>query len=127
MTKARAFRTFRFALRNSFWRRTFMTAGLIALVGALALGAAAPGLAAHSPALGSAGNAAPAGNASHTPSTPATAEVRPQEGEEEAAPDPQYAERDTSTDNTWIILGVVMMIVLTVLGFGLAALGLSAE
>ena len=105
-----------------------MTAGLIALVGALALGAAAPGLAAHSPALGSAGHAAPAGNASHAPSTPATAEVRPQEGEEEgAAPDPQYAERDTSTDNTWIILGVVMLIVLTVLGFGLAALGLSAE
>lgn len=124
MTKARAFRTVPIALRSSFWRRTFVTAGLIALVGALALGAAAPGLAAHSPALGS---AAPAGNAAQAPSTPATADVRPQEGEEEAAPDPQYAERDTSTDNTWIVLGVVMMIVLTVLGFGLAALGLSAE
>ncbi len=127
MTKARAFRTVPIALRSSFWRRTFVTAGLIALVGALALGAAAPGLAAHSPAMGSAGSAAPAGNAAQAPSTPATAEARPQEGEEEAAPDPQYAERDTSSDNTWIVLGVVMMIVLTVLGFGLAALGLSAE
>lgn len=96
-------------------------AGLLALVGMLALGSAVPGLAAHSPTLGS---AAPAGNAAATPSTPtAAADVRPQEGED----DPQYAERDTSTDNTWIIIAVVLMIVLTVLGFALAGLGLSAE
>ena len=125
MTGARTGRTFRFALRTSFWQRTFVVAGLVALMGVLALGSATPGLAAHSPAMG---QGAPAGSASEAPSTPTTTNPRPQEGDEEAtANDPQYAERDTSTDNTWIILAVVMMIVLTVLGFGLAALGLSAE
>ncbi len=124
MTEARARRTFRFAVGTSFWTRTFVVAGLIALVGALALGSAAPGFAAHAPAMG---NAAPAGNSVEAPHTPTTAEVRPQEGEEAAADDPQYAERDTSSDNTWIVLAVVMLIVLTVLGFALAGLGLSAE
>lgn len=125
MTEARAFRTFRFALRTVFWQRTFVVAGLLALVGVLALGSATPGLAAHSPAPG---NAASAGNASQAPATPTTTNAPAQEGEEEPAEnDPQYAERDTSTDNTWIILAVVMMIVLTVLGFALAGLGLSAE
>ena len=124
MTEARARRTFRIVLRTSFWKRTFVVAGLIALMGGLALGSAVPGLAAHSPAMG---NAAPAGNSVEAPRTPTTAEVRPQEGEEEAENDPQYAERDTSSDSTWIILAVVMMIVLTVLGFVLAGLGLSAE
>jgi hypothetical protein len=99
--------------------------GLLALVGVLALGSAATGLAAQAPAMG---HGAPAGNASEAPSTPTTTTVRPQEGEEEPAEDdPQYSERDTSSDNTWIVLAVVMLIVLTVLGFGLAALGLSAE
>ena len=125
MTEARARRTFRFALRTSFWQRTFVIAGLLALVGVLALGSAAPSLAAHSPALG---NGAPAGNASEAPRTPTTNQVRPQEGEEEPAEDdPQYSERDTSSDNTWIVIAVVLMIVLTVLGFVLAGLGLSAE
>ena len=125
MTEAPPFRTFRFALGTCFWQRTLVVAGLLALVGVLALGSAAPGMAAHSPSMG---NAASAGNASVAPSTPTTSEVRPQEGEEEPAEnDPQYSERDTSTDNTWIVLAVVMMIVITVLGFGLAALGLSAE
>ena len=125
MTEAPPFRTFRFALGTSFRQRTLVVAGLLALVGVLALGSAAPGMAAHSPSMG---NAASAGNASVAPSTPTTSEVRPQEGEEEPAEnDPQYSERDTSTDNTWIVLAVVMMIVITVLGFGLAALGLSAE
>jgi len=125
LTEARAFRTFRFALRTSFWQRTLVMTGLLALVGVLAIGSAVPGLAAHSPATG---NAAAAGNASQAPATPTTANAPAQEGEDEpAVDDPQYAERDTSTDNTWIVLAVVMMIVLTVLGFGLAALGLSAE
>ena len=125
MTEAHAFRTFRFALRTSFWQRTFIVAGLLALVGVLALGSATPGLAAHSPAPG---NAAPAGNASQAPVTPTATNAPAQEGEEEPAEDdPQYAERDTSTDSTWIILAVVMMIVFTVLGFALAGLGLSAE
>lgn len=125
MTGARTARTFHFALRTSFWQRTFVMAGLLALVGVLALGSAAPGLAAHSPAMG---QSAPASSASEAPATPTTTNARPQEADEEAAvADPQYAERDTSTDNTWIVLAVVMMIVLTVLGFGLAALGLSAE
>ena len=124
MTEPRVRRTFRFVLRTSFWKRTFVVAGLVALMGGLALGSAAPGLAAHSPAMG---NAAPAGNSVEAPRTPTTAEVRPQEGEEAAADDPQYAERDTSSDNTWIILAVVMMLVITVLGFVLAGLGLSAE
>lgn len=125
MTEAPAFRTFRFALRTVSWQRTFVVAGLLALVGVLALGSATPGLAAHSP---TPGNAASAGNASHAPTTPTTTNAPAQEGEEEPAEnDPQYAERDTSTDNTWIILAVVMMIVLTVLGFALAGLGLSAE
>ena len=120
MTEARARRTFRFAVHASFWQRTFVMAGLLALVGVLALGSAVPGLAAHSPALAS---AAPAGSAAEVPTTPTSTEVRPQEGEE----DPQYAERDTSTDNTWIVIAVVLMIGLTVLGFALAGLGLSAE
>ena len=124
MTEPRVRRTFRFVLRTSFWKRTFVVAGLVALMGALALGSATPGLAAHSPAMGS---AAPAGNSVEAPRTPTTAEVRPQEGEEEVEADPQYAERDTSSDNTWIVLAVVMMLVLTVLGFVLAGLGLSAE
>ncbi len=125
MTGAHAFRTFRFALRTSFWQRTLVVTGLLALVGVLALGTATPGLAAHSPAPG---NAAAAGSASQAPATPTTSNAPAQEGEEEPAEaDPQYAERDTSTDNTWIILAVVMMIVLTVLGFALAGLGLSAE
>ena len=125
MTKARPPRTFRFALRTSFRQRTLVVTGLLALVGVLALGSAAPGLAAHAPAPGS---GAPAGNASQAPATPTTANAPAQEGEEEpVANDPQYAERDTSSDNTWIVLAVVMMIVFTVLGFALAALGLSAE
>ncbi|MCY3507329.1 MAG: hypothetical protein OXH41_14320 [Chloroflexi bacterium] len=112
-------------MRTVFWQRTFVVAGLLALVGVLALGSATPGLAAHSP---TPGNAASAGNASQAPATPTTTNAPAQEGEEEPAEnDPQYAERDTSTDNTWIILAVVMMIVLTVLGFALAGLGLSAE
>ena len=98
--------------------------GLLALVGVLALGSAATGLAAQAPAMG---HGAPAGNAAQAPSTPTTTNVRPQEGEEPAEADPQYSERDTSSDSTWIVLAVVMLIVLTVLGFGLAALGLSAE
>ncbi len=120
MTAARSRRTFRLALRTSFWQRTLVLAGLLAIVGVLTLGSAIPGLAAHSPA---AANAAPAGNAAETPSTPTTAESRPQEGEE----DSQYSERDTSTDSTWIVIAVALMIGLTVLGFGLAARGLSAE
>ncbi len=100
-------------------------AGLLALVGVLALGSAATGLAAQSPAPA---NSAPAGNASEAPRTPTTNQVWPQEGEEEPAEDdPQYSERDTSSDNTWIVIAVVLMIVLTVLGFVLAGLGLSAE
>ena len=125
MTEAHAPRTFRFALGTSFWQRTFVVAGLLALVGVLALGSATPGFAAHSTTPGS---AAAAGHASQAPVTPAPTNAPAQEGEEEPAEnDPQYAERDTSTDNTWIILAVVMMIVLTVLGFALAGLGLSAE
>ena len=125
MTEASARRTFRFAVRTSFWQRTFVMVGLLALVGVLALGSAVPGLAAHSPAMG---NGAPAGNAAKAPATPTTTDSRPQEGEEEAAEDdPQYAERDTSSDNTWIVIAVVLMIGLTVLGVALAARGLSAE
>ena len=125
MTQPRARRTFRFALRTSFWQRTLVVTGLLALAGVLALGSATPGLAAHAPAPGT---GAFAGNASQAPATPTTSSAPAQEGEEEPAEaDPQYAERDTSSDNTWIILAVVMMIVFTVLGFALAALGLSAE
>ncbi len=125
MTEARAARTFPFVLGASFRVRMLLAAGLLALMGALALGSATPALAAHSPAMG---NAPLAGGASTAPSTPIAGEVRPQEGEDApAADDPQYAERDTSTDNTWIVLGVVLLIVLTVLGFVLAGLGLSAE
>ena len=125
MTGAGARRTFRFALRISFWQRTFVVAGLLALVGVVALGSATPGLAAHSPAMGS---GAPAGNAAETPSTPTNSNVRAQEGEEEVAQnDPQYAERDTSSDNTWIVIAVVLMIAITVLGFAFAGLGLSGE
>lgn len=120
MTEARAFRTFRFALHTSIRQRTLVMAGLLALVGVLALGSAVPGLATHSPAMG---NAAPAGNAAEVPPTPTATETRPQEGEDAS----QYSERDTSTDTTWIVIAVVLMIVLTVLGFALAGLGLSAE
>ena len=124
MTAARSRRTFRLALRTSFWQRTLVRAGLLAIVGVLTLGSATPGLAGHSPA---AVNAAPAGNAAETPSTPTAAESRPQEGEEATEDDSQYSERDTSTDSTWIVIAVALMIGLTVLGFGLAARGLSAE
>ena len=64
------------------------------------------------------------GTFAQTPVTPTTTtEASPQDAEN----DPQYAERDASTDNTWIIIAVVLMIVITVLGVGLAAMGLSAE
>ena len=99
-------------------------AGLLALVGLLALGSAAPAPAAHAPAPG---NAAPVPSAAEIPPAPATPDSRPQEGDEAAEDTSQYAERDTSTDNTWIIIAVVLMISLTVLGFVLAGLGLSAE
>lgn len=125
LTEARTRRNFPFALITSFWQRSFLIAGLLTLVGILALGSSAPSLAAYQPTFGSGGAS---GNASETPSTPTTTQVRPEEGEEAPTEnDPQYSERDTSTDNTWIVIAVVLMIILTVLGFGLAALGLSAE
>ena len=105
-------------MSERFWTRAL--AALLAVAGVIALAGATPGLAAHTPATG---NATPAGAAATAPLPPTASEPRAQESDEPQ----QFAERDTSSDNAWIIIAVVLLIVLTVLGIGLAALGLSAE
>ncbi len=99
---------------------TLAAATLLAVAGALALAGATPGLAAYAPATGS---ATPAGVAAEAPLLPTTSEPRTQESDEPQ----QFAERDTSSDNAWIIIAVVLLVVVTALGVGLAAMGLSAE
>ena len=112
-------------VKNLTSLRVYLLAGLVALVATFTLGGATPALAAQTPATGATGATGVA--SIHTPATPTAPEQHPQEAEEESSPDPQYVTKDTSSDATWIILGVIMMIVLVVLGVGLAALGLSAE
>ena len=92
---------------------------LFAIVAPLALTSAAPALAGHAPATSP---PSPPPAAAAAPLDPTDNRPAAQEGEEQ-----QFAERNTDSDNEWIVIGVVLMIVFTVLGFALAAFGLAAE
>ena len=92
---------------------------LLAIATPLALTSAAPALAGHAPATSPPSPPPAAAEATLDPTNPRPAA---QEGEEQ-----QFAERNTDSDNEWIVIGVVLMIVFTVLGFALAAFGLSSE
>ncbi len=92
---------------------------LLAIATPLALTSAAPALAGQAPAT-SPPSAPPA--AAEAPLDPTDPRPAAQEGEEQ-----QFAERNTDSDNEWIVIGVALMIVLTVLGVALAAFGMGAE
>ena len=119
MTLPRAVRTFGRVVHGRIRPRVPLLAGLLVLMAAFALAGAAPALAAHAPA---AGSAASAGAASEE-APPAPAAPSAQETDEPR----QFAEPDTTNEGAWIIIAVALLIVLAVVGVGLAALGLAGE
>ena len=93
---------------------------LLAIAAPLALAGAGLALATDAPT-----SAPPAtfAAAAQAPRDPAQTRVAAQEGDEIE----QFNERNTGTDNEWIVIGVALLVVLIILGFGLAAFGMSAE
>ncbi len=118
MTLPRPLRTFGRVVHGRIRTRIPPLAGLFLLTAALALAGAAPTLAAHAPA---AGNAAP-GLASET-APPAPVAPNAQETDEPQ----QFATPEERNDGSWIVIAVALLIALTALGVGLAALGLGGE
>lgn len=119
MTLPRALRTFGPVVHGRIRTRIPPLAGLLLLMTALALAGATPALAAHAPA---AGNAASAGLASETaPPAPLAPPAQEADGPQ------QFAEAESRNEGSWIVIAVVLLLVLTALGVGLAALGLSGD
>ena len=68
------------------------------------------------------GTAASAGPASETaPPAPVAPNAQETDGPQ------QFAEAESRNEGSWIVIAVVLLLVLTVLGVGLAALGLSGD